>query len=60
MVIQLEVIWVPAVVNATPEKGSQLVFDYFNESHPCYSEAKASKIKEWTDQHFELLSLTPE
>lgn len=33
-------------------KGSQLVFDYFNENHPCYSEAKASKIKEWIDQHF--------
>ena len=33
-------------------KGSQLVFDYFNDTHPCYSEAKASKIKEWTDQHF--------
>jgi len=42
------------------KKGSQLVFDYFNESHPCYSEAKASKIKEWTDQHFVLLSLIPE
>ena len=42
------------------KKGSQLVFDYFNESHPCYSKAKASKIKEWTDQHFVLLSLTPE
>ena len=41
-------------------KGSQLVFDYFNEAHPFYSEAKASKIKEWTDQHFVLLSLTPE
>ena len=42
------------------KKGSQLVFDYFNESHPCYSEAKASKIKEWTDQHFILLSFIPE
>jgi len=42
------------------KKGSQLVFDYFDESHPCYSEAKASKIKEWTNQHFVLLSLIPE
>ena len=33
-------------------KGSQLVFDYFNETNPCYSEAKASKIKEWIDQNF--------
>ena len=60
MVIQLEVIWVPVVVNVIQDKGSQLVSDYFDESHPCYSEAKASKIKEWTDQHFVLLSLTPE
>ena len=42
------------------KKGSRLVFDYFDESHPCYSEAKASKIKEWTDQHFVLLSFIPE
>ena len=41
-------------------KGSQLVSDYFDESHPCYSEEKASKIKRWTDQHFILWSLTPE
>ena len=45
MVTQPEVIWVPAAVKCNSRKGSQLVFDYFNESHPCYSEAKASKNK---------------
>ena len=40
-------------------KGSQLVFDYYNKSHPCYSEARASKIREWIDQHFVVWSLKP-
>jgi len=39
-------------------KGSRLVEDYYNETHPHYSEAKASKIKEWIEQNTLSLNLS--
>jgi 5-methylcytosine-specific restriction endonuclease McrA len=39
-------------------KGSRLVFDYYNETHPHYSEERASKIKQWIEQNTLALNLT--
>ena len=45
------------------QKASRPVFDYYNETHPHYSEQRASKIKMWVEQqpaHLHLTSLSTE
>ena len=38
-------------------KGSRLVFDYYNETHPHFSKEKEAKIKEWIEQNTLLINL---
>lgn len=39
-------------------KGSRLVFEYYNQTHPCFTEEKASKIKQWMEENTISLSIT--